>query len=83
MHIPVLLQEVIEMLDPRPGDLMIDGTVDGGGHAAAILEKIGSNGKFLGLDLDEAMLADCKTRIVPRKGVVLVMSLCANLLLSK
>lgn len=66
-HIPVLLQEVLELLDPRPGDFMIDGTVDGGGHAAAILEKIEPGGKFLGLDLDETMLADCKTRILPGK----------------
>ena len=69
MHVPVLLQEVLEMLDPRPGDFMIDGTVDGGGHAAAILEAIGPSGRFLGLDLDQTMLADCKTRIVPGKGV--------------
>ncbi len=59
------------MLDPRPGDFIIDGTVDGGGHAAAILHAVGPTGKFLGLDLDEMMLAECKKRIAPRKGVAL------------
>ncbi len=79
MHVPVLLQEVLEMLDPRPGDFMIDGTVDGGGHAAAVLDAIGSKGRFLGLDLDEAMLADCKTRIAPREGVTLLVGNYADL----
>jgi 16S rRNA (cytosine1402-N4)-methyltransferase len=78
-HTPVLLQEVLEMLDPRPGDFVIDGTVDGGGHAAAILERIGPNGKFLGLDLDEAMLADCKTRIAPSKNTRLLVGNYADL----
>ena len=72
MHVPVLLQEVLTMLDPRPGDFMIDGTVDGGGHAEAVLERIGPEGRFLGIDLDPMMLADCKARIAPRKGVTLL-----------
>jgi 16S rRNA (cytosine1402-N4)-methyltransferase len=79
MHVPVLLQEVLEILDPHPGDFMIDGTVDGGGHAEAILSAIGPNGKFLGLDLDEAMLADCKARIAPRNGVTLLVGNYADL----
>jgi 16S rRNA (cytosine1402-N4)-methyltransferase len=79
MHVPVLLQEVLEILDPRPGDFMIDGTVDGGGHAAAILEKIGPHGTLLGLDLDEMMIEECKTRIVPRKGITLLVGNYAGL----
>jgi len=79
MHVPVLLQEVLEMLDPRPGDFIIDGTVDGGGHAAAILARIGPSGTFLGVDLDETMLADCKKRIVPREGVALTVGNYADL----
>ena len=67
------------MLDPRPGDFVIDGTVDGGGHATAILEKIGPGGKLLGLDLDPAMLADCKTRIAVRRGVTLLVGNYADL----
>lgn len=79
MHVPVLLQEVLEILDPRPGDFIIDGTVDGGGHAAAILARIGPAGKFLGLDLDETMLADCRARVAPRKGVTLLTGNYADL----
>lgn len=62
-HRPVLLQEVVGALDPRAGDFMIDGTVDGGGHAEAIMQKIMPEGNFLGVDWDEAMLAKTKKRI--------------------
>ncbi len=55
-HIPVLLNEVLRYLDPQPGDFMVDGTVDGGGHAAAIMERIMPGGTFLGIDWDERMI---------------------------
>jgi len=55
-HVPVLLNEIIELLQPRPGDFIIDGTVDGGGHAAAIMERIMPYGMFLGVDWDRAMI---------------------------
>lgn len=67
MHKPVLLKEVIESLDPQPGDFMIDGTLDGGGHAAAIMEKIMPGGKFLGVDWDEAMITAHESRLANRK----------------
>jgi len=53
MHIPVLLNEVIQVLDPKPGEFFIDGTVGGGGHAAAIAEYLGSDGKILAVDIDD------------------------------
>jgi 16S rRNA (cytosine1402-N4)-methyltransferase len=59
-HTPVLLNEVISLLDPHPGDFIIDGTMDGGGHARAIMEKIAPNGTFLGVDLDKAMIVRAK-----------------------
>jgi len=62
MHKPVLLNEVLEYLGPHHGDFIIDGTVDGGGHAQAIVSSIGSTGKFLGLDWDERLLAECRER---------------------
>ena len=52
-HKPVLLNEVINFLDPQPGEFIIDGTFGSGGHAQEILKKIGSNGKLLGIDWDE------------------------------
>jgi len=52
MHIPVLLNETISALAVRPGGRYIDGTVDGGGHAAAILEHSSPGGQLLGIDAD-------------------------------
>lgn len=71
-HVPVLLHEVITFLGPRPGDFIIDGTVDGGGHAREILGRITETGTLLGLDWDEALLAECRARIGGYKNAILV-----------
>ncbi len=62
-HIPVLLNEVIKFLNPEPGDIILDATVDGGGHAKAILEKISPNGKLIGIDQDEEILERLKSEL--------------------
>ena len=54
-HRSVLLKEVLEVLNPKEGEFFIDGTLDGGGHAQAILEKLDERGILLGIDLDAAM----------------------------
>ncbi|MCX6786062.1 MAG: 16S rRNA (cytosine(1402)-N(4))-methyltransferase RsmH [Candidatus Komeilibacteria bacterium] len=56
-HQPVLLEEVIEYLNPKANQNFIDCTIGGGGHARAILEKIKPNGKLLGLDRDPKAIA--------------------------
>lgn len=55
-HEPVLVEPILQLLDPRPGDLILDGTVGLGGHAAAILPRIAPNGKYIGIDLDASIL---------------------------
>ena len=62
-HIPVLLEEIIEIADPKPGENLIDGTVGGGGHAEAILEKTSPSGKLLGIDLDNEAIIESKRRL--------------------
>lgn len=52
-HIPVLLAEVLEMLEPRKGDTVVDCTIGGGGHSKAILQRIGGKGRLIGIDMDE------------------------------
>ena len=52
-HRPVLLAEVLEYLNCRPGRIYVDGTVGSGGHAWAILEQSSPTGKLIGLDWDE------------------------------
>lgn len=72
MHKPVLLNEVLVSLDPNKGDFIIDGTVDGGGHAEAIINAIGPKGIFLGLDWDETLLKQCRARLGNGKNIFLV-----------
>lgn len=62
-HIPVLLNEVLEALDPRPGQTIVDCTVGLGGHAAAILERIGPGGHLIGMDLDASNLELARQRL--------------------
>lgn len=52
LHRPIMVDEVIAALRPRPGDVAIDCTLGGGGHAQAILERIVPGGRLLGLDVD-------------------------------
>lgn len=56
MHVPVLLNEVIEYLNPQPNENFIDCTIGGGGHAFEILKRIGPNGRVLGIDWDEEVI---------------------------
>jgi len=51
-HLPVLLKEVIEYLNPQPNQNFVDCTLGDGGHAKAILERTAPKGKILGIDLD-------------------------------
>ncbi len=62
-HQPVLLNEVIQYLNPRPGDNFVDCTVNGGGHSLAILERNKPDGQILGIDLDESALEHLKSKI--------------------
>ncbi|MBL8031113.1 MAG: 16S rRNA (cytosine(1402)-N(4))-methyltransferase RsmH [Candidatus Doudnabacteria bacterium] len=51
-HTPVLLQEVLEYLQPKVGEVFIDATLGGGGYTEALLGAVASTGKVLSLDLD-------------------------------
>lgn len=53
MHIPVLLAEVLSGLNLRPGMIIADCTMGGGGHSAAIAEKIGARGRIIAIDRDQ------------------------------
>ena len=63
IHIPVLPHEVIDGLNPQPGSTIVDGTLGGGGHAQAILKRLGGNGTLFGFDRDPLAIDDTRTRI--------------------
>jgi 16S rRNA (cytosine1402-N4)-methyltransferase len=52
-HTPVLLQEVMGLLKPQPGERYLDGTLGGGGHTEEILIRSSPDGRVLALDWDE------------------------------
>ena len=62
-HIPVLLHEVIDGLRVHEGMFVIDGTVNGGGHAEAMLQKIGATGQLLGIDWEGDLLEATRKRL--------------------
>ena len=62
-HIPVLLNEVLDYLDPQPGETFADGTLGGGGHSGEILKRIGETGTLYGIDRDEAAIAAASERL--------------------
>lgn len=59
-HLPVLVAEAVAILDPRPGDQVIDGTVGPGGHARALLLRLGPAGRLLALDRDPSALSSAR-----------------------
>lgn len=68
VHVPVLLDEVIQYLSPSPGGVWLDGTLGGGGHAEAILSATGPDGRLVGLDRDPAAISRVEKRLAPFGG---------------
>lgn len=56
-HVPVLRDEVLAYLDPQPGQVFVDATVGGGGHARAIAARVVPGGRVVGIDRDPDALA--------------------------
>jgi 16S rRNA (cytosine1402-N4)-methyltransferase len=73
VHVPVLAGELIDLLDPAPGQVAVDCTFGGGGHARLVAERIGASGTLIGIDRDpeaearfEELAAEvaCHTRFI-------------------
>jgi 16S rRNA (cytosine1402-N4)-methyltransferase len=64
-HEPVMLKEVLSLLNPRVGGVVVDATLGLGGHAASIAAKIGPKGRLVAIDKDEEALAIAQERLRP------------------
>ena len=59
-HVPVMLAEVLDALDPRPGQVIVDATLGGGGHARAIAARLRPGGRLIGIDQDPDSLVEAR-----------------------
>ena len=62
-HRPVCVDEILEILSPRPGEVGLDATIGFGGHAWELLKRIAPGGKLFGLDVDPVELPRTEERL--------------------
>ena len=62
-HRPVMLDEVLQVLDLQPGHVVVDCTLGFGGHAVELLKRVGPTGKLIGIDLDGGHLPGARDRL--------------------
>src|SRR5262249_12150196 len=62
-HRPVLLDEVLGILAPRPGAVVVDCTTGWAGHAVELLRRVGPTGRLMALDADADNLAHASARL--------------------
>ena len=55
-HKTVLLEETVAALEIEPTDTIVDATFGSGGHAAKVLDRLGKNGHYIGIDVDKTAL---------------------------
>lgn len=82
LHFPVMIDEVLQFLNPRPNENFVDCTVDEGGHTMAILERTKPSGRVLGIDADPEILERFRHKVEGTnlaKRLVLVCGNFANL----
>lgn len=70
VHVPVLLDEVVQWLAPAPGAVLVDGTLGAGGHSQALAQRVGPEGKVISLDRDPAAVEAARTNLAGLPVVV-------------
>ncbi len=79
-HIPVLFDEIMEIMAPKPGEFFVDCTLGGGGHSKGFLERTGPDGLLIGIDQDSDALVVARQNLRPYDGrIMLVHSNYSNL----
>ena len=64
-HAPIMVEEVISLLQPERGGVFVDGTLGGGGHSEAILNRLPENGRLFGIDRDQDAIDTAVRRLAP------------------
>jgi len=64
-HLPVLVEEVMDLLKCGPGKTYVDATLGGGGHAFEILSRTGPDGILIGVEWDEESIIEAKKILLP------------------
>lgn len=67
-HRPVLVKEVIALLDPREGGVFLDATLGGAGHAGEVLKRIRPSGRLIGIDRDPEAIDEARMRLGATEG---------------
>jgi 16S rRNA (cytosine1402-N4)-methyltransferase len=74
IHQSVLLNETMDGLDPKPGEIFLDGTLGGGGHSEAACQRVAGRLTIIGLDMDggaipkaEERIKNCGCKIFPKR----------------
>lgn len=80
-HVPVMLKEILEYLQPKPGGIFFDGTLGGGGYTFALAHAVGPKGKVLATDMDRLAIDNATERAkqADLKNIVLVQDNFKNL----
>lgn len=79
LHQPVLLDETIELLDIKSGEIVVDMTAGYGGHSALILNRAGCDGKLILVDQDIEAINDLKEKFKNSKNVSFIHANFASL----
>jgi 16S rRNA (cytosine1402-N4)-methyltransferase len=74
LHRPVLLTPLIQNLQPREGQVAVDGTLGGGGVTAALLDRVGATGRVLAIDRDPTAIARAHQRFAGVTGERLILA---------
>ena len=64
-HVPIMVSEVMDLLLPARGGVFVDGTLGGGGHSEAILQRLPEGGRLYGIDRDQATIQAATDRLAP------------------
>jgi 16S rRNA (cytosine1402-N4)-methyltransferase len=78
LHFPVMIDEVLQFLNPRPNENFVDCTVGEGGHTMAILERTKPSGRVLGIDADPEILERFRHKVEGTDLAKRLVIVCGN-----